>query len=166
MINNFNYCPLVWHHCSKENTNKVEKIQERSLHTIFSDYKSGYQLLLEKSGKELLYVGRIKKIALFVFQCLNKDNPPYLHDLFDSNHVGYSLRNTHGGTKIVQPKVNTTKFGLNSLRYCGSLIWNKLPPELRSCVDINQFKMLLKSWSGPNCSCGSCVICKKFPLPR
>ena len=31
MLSNFNFCPLAWHFCSKANTIKLEKIQERAL---------------------------------------------------------------------------------------------------------------------------------------
>ena len=28
---NFNYCPLVWHFCSRKSTNKIEQMQKRCL---------------------------------------------------------------------------------------------------------------------------------------
>ena len=39
---NFNYCPLVWHFCSKTNTEKLEKIQFRALKVVFCDYESDF----------------------------------------------------------------------------------------------------------------------------
>ena len=163
VISNFNYCPLVWHHCSKQNTIKIEKIQERGLRVIFRDHASSYKELLNKSSKDLLYINRIKRLSLFVYRCLNKIGPAYLYDLFEVKEVGYNLRGAHKEKNITQPKVNTTKFGLNSLKYSGSVIWNKLPPDLKSCVDEKSFKTLLKSWSGPSCFCGACVFCKSCP---
>ena len=42
IMSNFNYCPLTWHFCGKVNTKKIEKIQERALRFIYSDYTSTY----------------------------------------------------------------------------------------------------------------------------
>ncbi len=35
IVSNFIYCPVVWHMCSKSNTKKVEKVQERALCFIY-----------------------------------------------------------------------------------------------------------------------------------
>ena len=46
---NFNYCPLVWHFCSKTAMRKIENIQKRALRFIFNDYSSSYEQLLGRS---------------------------------------------------------------------------------------------------------------------
>ena len=43
ILSNFNYCPLTWHFCGEANTKKIEKIQERALRFIYSDYSSSYE---------------------------------------------------------------------------------------------------------------------------
>ena len=40
IISNFNYCPLVWHVCSKVNTIKLEKLQLRALRLVYGDFTS------------------------------------------------------------------------------------------------------------------------------
>ena len=75
-----------------------------------------------------------------MFKCLNGECPKYLHDIFQLKSDKYNLRGTHNGQRIVQPKVNSTRFGLNSLRYNGALIWNRLPDEFKDCLDENTFK--------------------------
>ena len=34
IASNFNYCPLVWHFCGATNSNKLEKLRERSLRRL------------------------------------------------------------------------------------------------------------------------------------
>ena len=34
IMNNFDYCPLVWHFCGEVNNQKLEKIQERALRIL------------------------------------------------------------------------------------------------------------------------------------
>ena len=36
---NFNYCPLVWHFCSCESSQKIEKIQKHCLRLVLDDYE-------------------------------------------------------------------------------------------------------------------------------
>jgi hypothetical protein len=43
------YCPLTWHFCTEQNSNKIEKIQERALRFIYNDSDSSYETLLQNS---------------------------------------------------------------------------------------------------------------------
>ena len=54
IASNFNYCPIVWHFCGVVNNNKLEKIQERSLRILFSDYESNVHDLLDSIGGQTL----------------------------------------------------------------------------------------------------------------
>ena len=135
----------------------MEKIQERGLRFVYSDAKSSYSELLSKSNKNMLYIERLKKISLFVYKCVNEIGPSSVHDLFSVKPLPYNMRDPY---KVDQPKVKTTSFGLNSLKYSGANIWNKLPIDLKAQVDLNVFKRLLKTWDGPSCNCGVCTLCK------
>ena len=75
IISHFNFCPVVWHHCGKVNTIKMEKIQERALRYVFSDYKSSYDELLARGNLQTLEVGRLRYIAIQVFKIVNKISP-------------------------------------------------------------------------------------------
>ena len=39
---NFNYCPLVWHFCSKTSSDDMEKLQFRALRLVYNDFSSSY----------------------------------------------------------------------------------------------------------------------------
>ena len=82
ILSNFNYCPLVWHHCSIVSTLKMEKIQERGLRFVYNDPISSYSELLSKSGKNMLYIDRLKKLAIFVYKCIKLEGPSNTHNLF------------------------------------------------------------------------------------
>ena len=135
----------------------MEKVQERGLRLVFNDNDSSYSELLSKADKNTLYIDRLKKIALFVFKCSNNLGPPIAQDMFEIKDIPYIFRDSN---RAVQPKVNSTTFGLRSLKYSGPLLWNKLPTDLKRCVSISSFKSLLKSWEGPTCKCGICLLCK------
>ena len=134
----------------------MEKIQERGLRFVYNDTVSSYAELLSTSGKKMLYIDRLKKLAIFVYKCVKDKGPSSTHNLYSTKNVGYCLRDPH---KVTQPDVNTTKFGLNSLSYSGSVLWNQLPVDLKNSVDVNAFKQLIKLWDGPSCRCGFCILC-------
>ena len=157
ILSNFNYCSLVWHYCSTQNTAKIEKLQGRALRVIFGDYDSNYMDLLSRVNKDLLFVTRLKRLALLVFKCINETGPSFMHDLFNKRNDEYGFRDA---SKVMQPKFRTVTYGKSSLRYGGAALWNNLPNDLKQCVSENAFKNLLKAWEGPNCSCGFCLLCK------
>ena len=90
---NFNYCPLTWHFCGETNTKKIEKIQERALRFIYSDYCTSYESLLIKSQLPSLKVRRLRTIALESFKILNNLAPAYLNDLLTKSETLF-LRNS------------------------------------------------------------------------
>ena len=64
---NFNYCPLVWHFCSKSNTNKLEKLQHRALRITYNDFTSSYNELLNKANMPSLHLNRVRSLAVEAF---------------------------------------------------------------------------------------------------
>ena len=105
----------------------------------------------------MLYVERLKKIAVFVFKCVHEIGPSSVHNFFTSKPLSYGMQDPY---KVDQPKVESTSSGLNSIKYSGANLWNKLPTYLKKAVDINLFKSLVKKWEGPSCKCRSCTLCK------
>ena len=142
----------------------MEKIQERGLRFVFNDSESSYNELLNKANKNLLYIERIKRLAVLTFKCKNQIGPASLHNIYATKDIPYNLRDT---SKLTQPKANTSTYGLNSLKYSGAALWNTiLPKEFKEISQsdnlkkLNIFQRLIKSWSGPSCTCGVCNLCK------
>ena len=55
IMSNFKFCPLVWHFCSKTNSDKLEMVHFRALKFIFQDSNSSYDILLQKAGTTTLH---------------------------------------------------------------------------------------------------------------
>ena len=64
---------------------------------------------------------------------------------------------TRSKTYLIQPKVRATRYGLNSLRYDGGRIWNKLHNDFK-VDDYYDFKRLLK-YEIADCNCNTCMFC-------
>ena len=139
----------------------MEKVNKRALQMVTNDYDSTYNEPLSKAKVSSLYIERVKCIALETFKSLKALNPSFLHDMFVANTAPYNLRESN---KLSLPKVNTQKYGINSLKFQGAKIWNGLPEELKNSNDVNEFKSKLCMWSGPTCACNCCILCKIMSL--
>ena len=152
---NFSYCSSVWHFCSKESTLKLEKIHKRALQVVLNNYSAGYNDMLESIKSPSLYVTRLQSIATEVFKCINGINPPFLNDLFNEASHNYDTRRN----MAIQPRVKTTRYGLNTFIYQGSKLWNSIPENLQRENSLENFKFMIKLWKGPECLCGFCTHC-------
>ena len=124
------YCCVVWHHCGQRNLKKLEKINKRSLRFVFNDNDSNYMQLLNRVGQPSLFNGRVHYILTLVYKSLNGLAPEYITNMFSLKTHNINLR-TSGTHSLFIPRVNTTKYGLHSLSYYGSKLWNSLPNTTR-----------------------------------
>ena len=155
IISNFNFCPLSWHFCSKSNTNKIEKNQERALRFVYDDYNSLYTELLSKACLPTLETRRIRTMAIETFKILNGLAPPALSYLLIKRENKYTCNFRY--SNILQiPQVRTTMQGKKSFRYAAPVLWNSLPDEFRVTADFNRFKSFISHWNGENCKCTAC----------
>ena len=74
--------------------------------------------------------------------------------------VSSKTRKTRSGDKLARPNVNNVNTGDRTLRSFGPIVWNTMLPEkLKSCENLNTFKLKIKSWIPDNCLC---VLCKTY----
>ena len=86
------------------------------------------------------------KIALLVFTTLNGLAPQYLSELLVVKpRTRYSLR-SDSETLLVIPKVTRKTFGDQVFFHAGPTVWNALPSSLRNCMNIDSFKVQLKTY--------------------
>ena len=158
IIANFSYCSIVWHNCGIQNIIKLEKINRRALRIVFDDHESSYSHLLLMAGQHNLYTIRRNTIALEVFKCIRKLNPPFLHDTFQSQHHHYDTRQFD---QLEPPITRTNSYGTLSFRFEGAKIWNSLPIEIKCSETIETFKSALRALPPLMCNCNmnACVIC-------
>ena len=150
---NFNFCPLIWHFCSKANSYKLEKLQHRALRITFNDFNSSYETLLNKANMPTLHLTRIRTMAIETFKCIYKISPPYLHDLVTLKNSSYSFRYNN---TVEVPNFKTDSYGRKSFSYEATQIWNSLPNDIRSAEDYKVFVRLIRTWCGPTCKCSLC----------
>ena len=132
---NFSYCPLIWHFCPASSKSKIEKIGSRvnklcGLETVTLEIK------------------RLRQLAIEIFKTLHDINPPYIKDIFMKRTGRTSQRFANNIKSIERYK---TKFGKNSLRYLGPILWNSLPNHIKALDSLDEFKDFIKNWGETGC---------------
>ena len=132
-MSNFKFCPIIWHFFGKQNSDKLALLQYRALKHVY------YNAMI-LCGDIRFYVER----------------PSYMKNFVTLKYSKYSLRYEN----ILEiPRVNSTKCGINSLRYIAARVWNSLPSECRSACDFTKFKDMIKnSWNGIKWKCSLCNV--------
>ena len=148
ILSNFNYCPLVWHFSSCESIRKIEKIQKRCLRIILNDYESNYETLFCNSSKPIMEIRRLRTLAVEISKTLNEINPPYMKNIITPKEKAKVRKND-----IIVKRINTSRFGTQSLRSLGPKIWNNLPSNIKSETSFLKFREYIKTWFGLKCQC-------------
>ena len=133
VMSKFSYCPLIWLFCSKTANKDINRTNKRALRGLYGDYDSSFDQLLARYG------------SITVHQ-MNLQREGYT--------LPYNLR-----TKELcrLPSAQSYRYGLNSLSFRSSLLWNTLDDELKTADTLTSFKRGIKEWDGKGCRC---LICK------
>ena len=148
---NFNYCPLIWHFCSCQSSNKIEQIQKRCLKLLLNDNVSDYKDLLQVSCKPTMAIKRLRVLAIEIYKTLNDLNPSFMKEIFSFKN--YSKLHPNN---IAVKHHNTAKYGDKSLNTLGPKIWNSLPENIKAESSYKHFKEYIETWMGPTCNCYIC----------
>ena len=136
----FNYCGAVWGNINKGLADKLQKLQNRAARILtFSNYDVRSSVLLDELGWEKLEYARLKQLAVTMYKIHNNLSPSYLRRIFSntSNVHSHNLRNSELNYYVPRPKTESAK---RSLHYRGSVLWNKIPSEIRKLPSLNVFK--------------------------
>ena len=106
--------------------------------------KSGVQnqiSVLSKTARprqttDRLYNRRLQDNATLTFKVKHSLVPVNISDLFNLKNTQYNLRKCD----FELPRFETVRFGRNSVKYMGPLIWSKLLRHLRMIETLNSFK--------------------------
>ena len=139
----------------KTNNLKIDKIQRRALSVVYQNFSLNLQELLTLPGGVTFHIIFIRKLQHEIFKSLNGLGPSFISELFIPKFSGYNLRR---GQQLVLPPTNTVKFGLHSLSFAGSLIWDRLSKDVKSSPSLNIFKSKLKALPSSFCTCPLCKL--------
>ena len=73
-----------------------------------------------------------------------------MSEIFPTRVLNYNLRSQ------ADFPINTTKFGLNSLRHVASKVWSMIPIEIKNSSTVAIFKTKISKWKPNDCDCKLC----------
>ena len=150
----FNYVFLIWMFAGKTLIDKIYKIHHRTKQVVYDDFNKSYDELLEQNKDLSIHQRHLRYLAIEVFKSIMHLNPQFMWSYFEEKPMPYNLRYD---TKLVLPKIKSSRFGFNSLQFRGSLLWNNLPVSVKNCKSLNIFKLELKTLGNINCIC---IVCR------
>ena len=151
----FNHCPLIWMFHSKTLNNKINRLHERALRIVYSDYKSSFCELLRKGKSFSIHHKSIQSLAIEIYKFLHNLSPCIMNNIFKVNQtVPYDLRKR----KVLQSRKPTSvRYGTETISYMAPKIWTLFPETIKSCDRLKSFKQKIRKWKS-DCPCRLCKV--------
>ena len=112
---------------SKTANNDINRTHKRALRILY-DYESTFEKLLESDLTKTTHTKNLQKLTIEVYTSFNHLNPRYMWEFFVKIDVQYNLR-TKELCKL--PSASSQRYGLNTLSFRGSLLWNTIDDEIK-----------------------------------
>ena len=153
ITSHFSYCPLLWMLHSRELNNKINRIHERSLRSVYSDKTSTFQELLDKDNSVSVHHKNIQVLATEIYKTVNGLAPTIMNSVFEIKDIEQNLRNK---INFKSRRINSVPYGIDSLTYLAPKIWNIVPEGIKKSESLNVFKTKIKKWIPRDCPCRLC----------
>ena len=153
IMSQFSYSPLIWMFHDKNINSKINRIQERALRIAYKDNNSPYEKLLENDNSVSIHQKNLQLLMVEIYKTRNHLHPSFMMDIFEEKSMPYQLRSS---SNLNLPKVRTTCYGIDDVRFMGQRVWAKLPVEVKTSDSLTIFKKHLKTTKCKHCNCRIC----------
>ncbi len=139
VLANFSYCPLIWLFCSESANKDIKRTNKRASRVLYRDFDASFDQLLARAGSITVHQKNLQSLMIEIYKTMNHLNPSYIWEFFVKKDIPYNLR-----TKELcrLPSAKSHRYGLNSLSFRGSLLWNALNDELKRTKTLRIEKFL------------------------
>ena len=135
--------------CGKDANHRTNSTHKRALRILHNDYDSSLDKILTKSDIVTIHTKNFQKLMLEIYKSMNHLNPSYIWYLHERKEIQYDLRTKH---LCKSPITKTIKFGMESLSFRGSLLWNNLNDEMKELPTVASLETKIKTWMGEKCN--------------
>ena len=134
----FNYCPLIWMFHSRTLNNKINRLHEKALRIVYSDFKSSFCELLGKAKSFLIHRKIIQSLAIEIYKFLHNLSTCIMNNVLKVNEtVLYDLRKLN----IFQSRnLSSVRYGTETTSYKAPKKWSLVPETIKSCDSLKSFK--------------------------
>ena len=134
----------------------INRTTKRAMRITYNNNNNNEEALdvpLHRDGTLTIHTKNLQELMVEVYKTMHLLNPPYTWDIFTKKVVEHDFR-----IKVLceLPPARSQRFGTNSLKFKGSLLWNSLSDENKAAKSLIIFKQKIKSWNGAHCNCNIC----------
>ena len=126
-------CDCIWSRrksfCHKGASKEINRTHKRVLRMLYEDYKFPFEILLTRSGSVCIHAKNLQKLLIEIYKSINHLSPSLVWEFHEKKCVEYNLR-TENLCKL--PTIKSTSFGLESLSFRGSFLWNTLDGSIKN----------------------------------
>jgi hypothetical protein len=138
------YANSVLHGVTQRNIRRLQRVQNSLARIVLRTSLPHPSISLLSHLHWLPVEYRIKfKLATITFNTLQSSEPSYLRSLLKFHTPARSLRSSD--TNLLHVPLVRSAFGSRSFSVASPIIWNSLPPNLRTASSLHTFRRLLKT---------------------
>ena len=133
----FNYSPLIWMLRSRSLKNKINRLHERALRIVYSDYKSSFKTLLEKDGSYSIHHRNIQSLAIEIYKFLHDLSPAIMGDILQLNKpTTYNLRTSQ---KLYSRNPKTVRYGTETISLLDPKVWEIVHQNIKNYTSLSSY---------------------------
>ena len=110
---------------SRTINNKINRLHERALRIVYSDFKSAFEGVLMKDNSFSIHERNIQSLAIEIYQFFNGLSPSFLNNVFHKN-----ISNSHdlpNNKELYSRNSKTVRCETETVSYMAPKIWSKVP---------------------------------------
>ena len=101
--------------------------------------------VLTKNNEMAIHTKNLQKLMTEIYKLLNHESPSFMGEFFVQRELTHDLRIK----KTLQiPPTKTISFGITSLAFGGSILWNAMPDTIKRAENVFRFMKGIKAWNG------------------
>ena len=135
---------------------KINHLHERSLRIVYKDRVSSFHELLQKYHTFIIRHRNNQNLAIELFKIKENLSNEIMSSIFPSRLIKYNLRTQ---SDFFRNTVNSSKYGLNSIRFFAIKVCQMVPMEMKNLKSLEDFKNKIRKWEPDGCDC---KLCKDF----
>jgi hypothetical protein len=141
------YGSTVWSACSRENLERVLRLQKRAARVILdADMRANSAELFKKLNRLPFFCEVKIQMCVLTHKRLYGECPAYIKEMLRVNSDIHNRSSRYGSINIVCPRFKRETEGGRTFSVRMSRIWNSLPNELKSIQNINIFRSSLRTF--------------------